>query len=121
MTAARPVAPAPSTTAFSSSISLHTVTTAVVSSSAGSSPQDGDGDPRLADRHNLVNQGPARGQGVHPHRGHGQAWILTFISQDCQFSKSAWVYIVLPSARLGWVGTCTARPTSSAVLKLGHA
>ena len=39
----------------------------------------------------------------------------------CQFYMSAWVYIVLPSARLAWVGTCTARPTSSAVLKLGHA
>ena len=80
MTAARPVAPAPSTTAFSSSISLHRVTTAaVVSPSAGSSPQDGDGDPGLADRHNLVNQGPARGQGVHPHRGHGQAWTLSIL------------------------------------------
>ena len=79
MTAARPVAPAPSTTAFSSSISLHRVTTAVVSSSAGSSPQDGDGDPGLADRHNLVNQRPARGQGVHPNRGHGQAWTLSIL------------------------------------------
>ena len=48
--------------------------------------------------------------------GHCQFYMSAWV-----YIVSAWVYIVLPSARLAWVGTCTARPTSSAVLKLGHA